>query len=367
MDENKKNRYMDLGDVPEEDKKPVKLKRKAGRRAAMTAFVIAIIALIAITGCGYLYMSLQKAEADNAKMQAAIEQFPTNYTESQAAELVDQAVKKNQEEYLAKMKELILKDNSPVSMLRYFYPDELVAAFDSKYYFLPISETLKKNTYEDANFVVNENGNLEYDKDGVKISHTGIDVSKYQGDIDWTKVKAAGIEYAFIRLGIRGYESGKLVLDDNYEANIKGATGAGIGAGVYFFSQAITTDEAIEEANYVIDNIKSYNITYPVVFDIENINDATSRTNALTKEEWTAITIAFCERIKEAGYTPMIYGNLRSFLMMLDMEQLEGYEKWFAFYGLPVYYPYEYSILQYTEEGVVDGITEPVDMNITFE
>jgi GH25 family lysozyme M1 (1,4-beta-N-acetylmuramidase) len=219
----------------------------------------------------------------------------------------------------------------------------------------------------DENFLETESGEVEYYQDGVKISHKGIDISKYQGSIDWNKVKQDGVEFAFLRLGLRGYESGKLVLDETYVNNAVGASDAGVGVGVYFFTQAITVEEAIEEADFVLENIKDYNITYPVVFDIEDLNSEDARTKNMTQEENTAIAIAFCERIKEAGYKPMIYGNLRTFLLMLDMEQLEGYEKWFAYYDLPVYFPYAYSILQYSEKGTVDGITEPVDLNISFE
>jgi lysozyme len=148
---------------------------------------------------------------------------------------------------------------------------------------------------------------------------------------------------------------------------LKGAIAADIQVGVYFFTQAITIEEAIEEADYVLEQIAPYDVTYPVVLDVEDVNDEIARTNHLTIEERTDLAIAFLERIKEAGYTPMIYGNLKTFLVMLDMERLEEYSKWFAYYSFPVYFPYEYEVLQYSEKGTVRGIEGDVDLNITFQ
>jgi GH25 family lysozyme M1 (1,4-beta-N-acetylmuramidase) len=138
-------------------------------------------------------------------------------------------------------------------------------------------------------------------------------------------------------------------------------------AGVYFFTQAVTVDEALEEAAYVIENIADYDVPYPVVFDVEMIDGANGRANSLTKEERTDITIAFCEAVKQAGYTPMVYGNVKCFTKLLDMTRLEDYEKWYAFYDNYMYMPYNVSCWQYTEKGTVDGISGKVDMNISYK
>ena len=229
-----------------------------------------------------------------------------------------------------------------------------------------MNEKLAKKPYANENFKVDENGVVEYN-DGMTISKKGIDVSKFQGKINWSRVKADGVEYAFVRMGYRGYgSSGKLVTDETFEDNIKGATANGVDVGVYFFSQAVTEEEAIEEANYVLSAIEGYDVTYPIVIDIEEVTDSDARTAKLTKEEWTKNCIAFCETVKDAGYTPMIYGNLKTFFIMLDMEQLEMYDKWFAYYDTPVYFPYEFKIWQYTDKGSVDGISSDVDLNVGF-
>ena len=126
-------------------------------------------------------------------------------------------------------------------------------------------------------------------------------------------------------------------------------------------------EEAVEEAEFVLENLKGYDISYPIVLDVEEVTTKNPRTKDMEKQDWTDVCIAFCERIKEAGYTPMIYGNLKTFLLMLDMEQLEAYEKWFAYYQTPLYFPYEFSIWQYTSTGKVAGIGTDVDLNISMK
>ena len=137
--------------------------------------------------------------------------------------------------------------------------------------------------------------------------------------------------------------------------------------GVYFFTQAVSDAEALEEAQFVIENLAPYAVNFPVVLDVEAVGGKEGRTNNLTVAERTQYAVTFCEAIKEAGYTPMIYGNLKTFMLMLDMERLEDYEKWFAGYDpTKIYFPYDFSIWQYTDTGRVDGINGDVDLNITF-
>lgn len=195
----------------------------------------------------------------------------------------------------------------------------------------------------------------------------GVDVSTFQGEINWKKVKNTGIDFAILRLGFRGYGSkGNIVLDDCFEENAKLADEAGIAIGVYFFSQAITEAEAVEEANYVLDNIKDKNITYPICFDLEKIKFDTARTDNLTADEITKITNAFCEEIEKAGYDVLIYGNAKTFTTRMNLEQLNNYQKWYADYQEEPLYPYDFSFWQYTEKGEVPGINGYVDLNIQF-
>lgn len=230
---------------------------------------------------------------------------------------------------------------------------------------LPILPNVPKHPY-DWTCLQSLYGRKNYIISGERVSKQGIDVSSFQGEIDWQRVKEDGIEFAIIRLGYRGYGTGRIMLDDYYEANIQGALDAGLDVGVYFFSQAVSEEEAVEEAQIVLENIKNYNLTYPIIYDAEEIPSDTARTDGLTVRQLTDNAIAFCEYIKAAGYPTMIYSNKRWLLTKLDLERLTDYDIWFAGYINIPEYPYDFKIWQYTESGTVDGIEGNVDMNISF-
>lgn len=211
------------------------------------------------------------------------------------------------------------------------------------------------------------NGRKFYVENSKVTSHLGIDVSIHQDNIDWKKVKQSGIEFAIIRLGFRGYGTGEAMLDDNYIQNIKGANAAGINTGVYFFSQAITVDEAIEEAKLVINSLKGLDVTYPIVYDWEIIYDDSARTDNVPVDVLTDCCVAFCETIKDAGYTPMIYQNKKTSMFKLDLERLTDYDFWLAEYNPDPTYYYDFAMWQYTSEGSVPGIKGNVDINISFK
>ena len=254
-----------------------------------------------------------------------------------------------------------------LGLLRDKFPEYIVYKEENDYKFVEVDNSLAKNDWELVNLKKDKNGELAYKKDGKVISRKGIDVSKYQGEIDWDKVKADGVEFAIIRIAYRGYGSGEIVTDEQAVANIKNATKAGVKVGVYFFSQAINEKEAEEEAEYVIDIIEKYKVEYPIVFDMEEINGDTARTDKLTKEEKTDIAIAFCEKVKEEKYTPMVYANIKWFAGYYDMKRLEAYDKQFAYYDDTLYFPYKIKMWQYTDSGKIDGIEGNVDLNIYVE
>ncbi len=219
----------------------------------------------------------------------------------------------------------------------------------------------------DMNSLVTRNGYAFYKENEEITSIAGIDVSEHQGDIDWNAVKNAGIEFAIIRVGYRTYGGGEITLDTTFEQNLQNADAAGIKTGVYFFSQAIDPEEAIEEADAVIDAIRPYNITYPVIFDWELITGDSARTDAMTVDNLADACISFCERVKSAGYTPMIYQNKNTTMFKLDLPKLQDYDFWLAEYGdKPTYY-YDYQMWQYSSTGKVPGISGEVDMNISFK
>lgn len=211
------------------------------------------------------------------------------------------------------------------------------------------------------------NGRKFYVEDSKITSLLGVDVSVHQDNIDWAKVKESGIDFAMIRLGYRGYGTGEAQLDENYAENIQGARDAGLDAGVYFFSQAITAEEAVEEANLVIESLDGLDVNYPVVYDWEIIYDDTARTDNISVDVLTDCCVAFCETIKNAGYTPMIYQNKRTSIFKLDLNRLNDYDFWLAEYNTEPTYYYDFDMWQYTSTGRVPGIEGDVDLNISFK
>lgn len=232
--------------------------------------------------------------------------------------------------------------------------------------YLPVIDDVRKCTYDMNNIITRNNYSFYKENDEI-VSIPGIDISQYQGNIDWKKVAESGIKFAFLRVGVRTYGDGSIHIDEKFHENVKGATENGIEIGVYFFSQAITKEEAIEEADFTINAIKNYNITYPVVFDWEIIMEDVARTDDLSVEILADCCTAFCERVKSAGYTPMIYQNLRTSLLKLDLLRLKDYDFWLAQYIEKPTYCYDYQIWQYASDGSVPGIEGHVDLNISFK
>ncbi len=235
------------------------------------------------------------------------------------------------------------------------------------YLTVPAVKNAKKHVYNWNN--IKFIGNYKYYEDDNYKTHIGIDVSTYQGEIDWEKVKKSGIEFAIIRLGFRGYgTSGKLVLDDRFEEYVDEACNAGIKVGVYFFSQAINVQEAEEEAEFVLEHIKNKKIEYPICYDLEKIKYVdTARANNLKKEERTQNAITFCNYLNQKGYKTMLYANAKWLTTELELEKLNNYSIWYADYQDKPLYPYHFEMWQYTEAGTVNGINGNVDLNLYFE
>lgn len=193
----------------------------------------------------------------------------------------------------------------------------------------------------------------------------GIDVSKWQGDIDWDKVKADGVEFVMIRCGYRGSVTGALVEDPYFLKNIRGAKKAGLKVGVYFFTQAVNEVEAVEEASMVIALCDGYELDYPVVIDSEGAG-GNGRADALDMETRTKVCAAFCETIENAGYEAGVYASRSWYNANLDVSKLDEYRIWLAEYrSTPLYSGY-YDMWQYTSKGKVDGIEGNVDLNISY-
>jgi len=371
------------GRIPEDRLSRANKRKKNNTIASILVMTGCLLVLVLVTYvAGILYSWIDSKFQNNANDLAAAaeagsqteestQEVVKTYTQEEVdaliAEAKQQAEDEEENKILSGIRDGLTSGTTMVETLRPYYPNELVVVSNGTFNFVPIRDDLQKNDYVLENLNILEDGEVQYMQDGQVVSHKGIDVSKHQGNIDWTKVAADGVEFAFIRVGLRGYGTeGKLVEDEYFEQNVKGALQAGIKVCVYFYSQATTDEELLEEANLVLEKVKPYNIELPIVFDVEKVSGGKGRANELSVEERTRLTALFCQTIQDAGYKPMIYHNMEMGTLMLDLGQLEQYDKWFAYYNDDLYYPYAYKVWQYSEKGAVDGINEEVDLNIWF-
>ena len=231
-------------------------------------------------------------------------------------------------------------------------------------YQVEINPNVEKHDYKDEAFVHNGD-RLSYEGDSNYTYRLGVDVSEHQGYVDWQALKDSGFEFAFIRLGYRGYgQEGRICLDREFHRNIQNAQAAGFDVGVYFFAQAVNEEEALEEANFVLQNLEGYTLQLPVVYDPESILDDEARTDNVSGEQFTKNTEVFCSAVADAGYDPMIYANMLWEAFELDLEELSEYPLWYADYEPAPQTPYHFRFWQYTNQGQVPGITGNTDLNI---
>ncbi len=232
---------------------------------------------------------------------------------------------------------------------------------DGKVYFFKEdgSKVTGEQTIQGAKYNFASDGSMITGSNGI----VGIDVSKWNGTIDWNAVKNSGISYVIIRCGYRGSSEGTLVVDPKYETNIKGASAAGLKVGVYFFTQAINEVEAVEEASMVLELVKNYKLSYPIFLDVEGSG---GRGDKIDKATRTAVCKAFCQTIQNSGYTAGIYANKSWLETKIDADSLSSYKIWLAQYAAAPTYKGRYNIWQYRSTGNVSGISGNVDMNISY-
>ncbi len=338
----------------------IKKRRGIGPVILVMLSFIALILLII-----YIAVAVSMKDSEEAMSDEMKQIYTKEEVEALLAEAREAAKAEEAERILSGIAKNLTDGQATAKALRPFYTDDVVLATGGRVRFFPIQDGIKKNHYKAENLAKLDNGQLQYMQDGQVVSHKGIDVSYHQGEIDWKQVAEDGVEFAFLRVGLRGYGTGKVVLDEQFENNIKGALENGIKVGVYFYSQSVNQEEVLEEARLVLSQIAPYRVTGPVVYDAEKVEN--SRTSNLSAAERTDMAIAFCETVKEAGYEPMVYLNMDVAFTMYELERLEAYDKWFAHYSTDMYYPYDYQIWQYSESGRVAGINGDVDMNISFE
>lgn len=241
----------------------------------------------------------------------------------------------------------------------------LVVNRDGKEEWVLISPYLPKHDYDFTKLVC-QSDLMKYYEEGRQVSYVGADISKYQDYVDFVKLKKAGIDFVMIRVGARGYGSGQLVLDDYFSDNMKRATDAGLQIGVYFSSQAVTTEEALEEAEMVLEALEDYKISYPVAFEMSFEENDSARIEKLSKSEKTEIAKTFLEAVGAEGYMTMIYGDKEWLIKEIDMSKLTAYDVWLSQTQDVPDYPYRFTMWQYTRKATVDGIAGYANLNVSF-
>lgn len=231
---------------------------------------------------------------------------------------------------------------------------------------IELNPKLTTNDY-DFTKLMYEKPIMNYYQNGKRVSYFGMDISKSQGVVDFNKFRKAGGEFVMLKLGGRGYSSGQMVVDEMFPEYAKSALDADLHVGVYFFSQAATKAEAEEEAKLVIENLKGYTIKYPVVFRMETIGGDMTRIDDLTIKERTEVAKAFLDKIKSAGFIPMLYGDKEWLLTKYDLEQLQQYEIWYAEAEDIPDYPYKMGMWQYKKDGAIDGVAGDIKLDISFK
>ena len=220
----------------------------------------------------------------------------------------------------------------------------------------------ESNPFNQYDFQYNKNNYLYCLK---QESMAGVDVSAFQGNIDWAQVKESGIDFAMLRLGYRGWGAkGTLVEDEYIQQNLAGTAAAGIPIGAYFFSQATTLDEVHEEIEFMLEILGDYQLDYPIVLDWEVANPTEGRVQNVTRRELTDMLRYFCDEMSARGFDPMVYFNWTQASRMIYLNELEDYPFWLALYQDRMTFPYRVEMWQYTSEGKVPGIEGDVDINV---
>lgn len=288
------------------------------------------------------------------------------YTDSQIEKIRYGAAQAERNRLLLEIQSSFESGNSTISMLRNLFPGDLVVMWEGRYYFYPVDRNLQTNPFSETDFAQGEKGGMDYIGEDAGVSvNRGVDVSALNGEINWAKVAEEQIAFAMIRAAVRNAD-GELVQDERFQENMSGAKSVGLRIGCYVDLDADSEKAAEEIADFVLSNLSmsQQEMGAPVAVRVQ-IPDHTSSLNGQTREEWTQGVRAFCAKIKKAGYEPVIYANTAAFHMLLNMAELEEYDKWIADYGDYLYFPYKFKCWQYSLKGTVNGIEGDVALDLS--
>ena len=367
------NEEKEKNDIP--PKMPQRARKKLRKASLVPLVLLTVVCIFVLAAALVFYLRTRQLTEENAELQRRMEEdyilrteIDTMLTQAEQAG-VEAGIAQGREELLEYFHEHMSSGElGPMDTLRSLKPEQIIVGYAGKYLFHDLAEGAARNPFDKTELILDDRDRVIYVGDDPSVEGLfGIDVSAFQGQIDWARVKADGVKFAMIRMGFRGWgKNGSYNDDEFFEQNVNGAYANGIEVGVYWVTHAIDTGEAAEEAEYVLNKIEPFRdkITLPVVLDFESPETAENRIYDLTQEEWTENALVFMERIEAAGYQPMFYGNLTNFVVHMDDTRILKYPIWIAWYSVPLYFPYEFQIWQYSYQGRVDGINGDVDLNI---
>ncbi len=327
-------------------------------------YFLNILFLCVITVASLVMAVILFVRLERLKSEKKVE--GTVYTDGQIEKIRFEAKHSERNRLLLDIQSSFESGNSTISMLRDLYPDDLVVMWEGRYYFYPVNKKLQMNPFSGMDFTLGEKGNMEYTgaNEFVKVSR-GIDVSSLNGEINWDRVAEEQIAFTMNRAAVRNAD-GELETDERFAENMSGAKSVGIRTGCYVDLDVDSEKAAEEIADFVISNLgmSQQEMGAPVAVRVQ-IPDHSSSLSGQTREGWTQSVRAFCARIEKAGYDPVIYANTAAFNMLLNMSELEEYDKWIADYGDYLYFPYKFRCWQYSIKGTVDGIEGDVALDLS--
>ncbi|WP_049945717.1 MULTISPECIES: glycoside hydrolase family 25 protein [unclassified Butyrivibrio] len=336
----------------------------------ISVIFLSLVSILALSTCIGLLLSnaATRRQADASQNELDVLESEGYYTMAQASSLIEKAeanARRQEGDLLRNNFREKLVEGDRIGAIRTLFPDEIVTEYGGQYFFTPIAEDVNKSPVLPDEFTLLSDGKISYNGADESIRVTqGVDISKAQGAVEFDKVKESGVDFVMVKAGARNSSDGNLQEDDNLKSNLRNALKAELEVGVYFYSQAVNEAEAREEAQFVLDSIEGYDITYPIAIDIEQFNTTDVRTSKLSGRIYTEIVRGFCDTIKQAGYRPMILGNIRTFSELVDIHEASQYPIWISYFGYPQYFPYEYYMWQYNKNGDIDGIHGDVNLNI---
>ncbi len=345
----------------------------------LNVILLCTVTLTALGGSAFfLYRektALQEQQRLAQQLDALEGTAKTLYTQAEVEEKEEAARKEGAAQEQNELKMQIQSDmesgGGTASMLRRLFDDDVVVVSGGKYYFYPTLNSVKKNSFSSDDFTLSDDGRLQYGGEDRVSLQPGIDVSEKNGSIEWKAVAEDDIGFVMICAGgltDADGKGGKEVRDDErMEENLAGAYEAGLQVGIYYTLGANSREEAKEEALHLIERLSGYQnkITYPVAVWANRYQNEDGAA-AISRSDWTGYVSAFCRALEEAGYQTMIYGNLAAFVMNLELDQLENYNKWIANTGANLYFPYRFSMWQYSSTGTVQGISTEVGLDASL-